>query len=139
MKAIEQRSRLHTNNYQALEDQDQFYRDHKVLLHLFVVLGVVPVQRKTGRVYYSLKSFQFLYALILYGITSILVVLVGRERLNILLYGSKKFDEYIYSIIFIVYLVPHFFIPYVGWAMGHQVCEYKNSWGRYQVRMTLVV
>lgn len=133
VKAIESRSRLKTNNYEALEEHDQFYRDHKVLLHLFVVLGVVPVQRKTGRITYSWKTFPFFYALGLYCFTTTLVLLVGRERIDVLLYKSKKFDEYIYSIIFIVYLIPHFFIPYVGWAMGEHVCEYKNSWGRYQV------
>ena len=98
------------------------------------VLGVMPVQRgKIGRITFSWISVPSLYAYIFYAFTSTLVVLVGYERLIILTKKSKEFDEYIYSIIFVVYLVPHFWIPYVGWGVAKEVCDYKNSWGDFQL------
>lgn len=74
-----------------------------------------------------------IYAYCFYVVTTVLVVLVGYERLDILLNKSRRFDEYIYSIIFIVYLIPHFWIPYVGWGVAYEVCDYKNSWGTFQL------
>lgn len=133
-KAIEDRLRISSADYNALEEHDQFYRDHKVLLHLFVILGVVPVHRRTGRITFAWKSRAFVYAFCLYAFTTTLVLMVGYQRVQILTVGSKKFDEYIYSIIFIVYLIPHFIIPFVGWLMADQVVHYKNSWTVYQVR-----
>ncbi|KAK9875994.1 hypothetical protein WA026_011095 [Henosepilachna vigintioctopunctata] len=130
---IAKRSKLDSNDVTILEEHDQFYRDHKLLLTLFRGLAVMPVQRKTGKISFSWGSNIMIYAYFFYIFTTILVVMVGYERLDILLTKSKKFDEYIYSIIFIVFLIPHFWIPFVGWGVANEVCDYKNSWGTFQL------
>ncbi|KAL1498195.1 hypothetical protein ABEB36_009032 [Hypothenemus hampei] len=132
-RAIAKRFALDENDGNILEEHDQFYRDHKLLLILFRWMGVMPVERTIGRITFSWTSKPMLYAYGFYVITTVIVVLVGYERLDILLNKSRKFDEYIYAIIFIVFLTPHFFIPFVGWSVAHQVCDYKNSWGKFQL------
>lgn len=127
------RSRLSSSDLNVLEEHDQFWRDHKLLLKLFQVLGVMPVSRKLGRIAFSWTSSATIYAILFYILTSILVLLVGYQRVKILIFASKKFDEYIYSIIFIVYLVPHFWTPFVGWGVAREVVVYKNSWTHFQV------
>lgn len=128
------RSRLSSADPNVLEEHDQFWRDHKLLLRLFQVLGVMPVSRHTGRITFSWTSKATIYAICFYFFTSVLVFLVGYQRMKILIFGSKKFDEYIYSIIFIMYLVPHFWTPFVGWGVAREVVVYKNSWTHFQVR-----
>ncbi|XP_030760635.1 gustatory and odorant receptor 22-like [Sitophilus oryzae] len=97
-------------------------------------MGVMPVQRgEIGKITFGWTSKPMIYAYMFYCVTTLLVVLVGYERIDILLNKSKRFDEYIYAIIFIVYLVPHFLIPYVGWSVAYEVCDYKNSWGTFQL------
>lgn len=94
----------------------------------------MPVQRgQVGKITFGWTSGPMIYTYCFYAITTVLVVLVGYERLDILLNKSRRFDEYIYSIIFIVYLVPHFWIPFVGWGVAKEVCDYKNSWGTFQL------
>lgn len=46
---------------------------------------------------------------------TVVVYYVGRERIRIL-GETKKFDEKIYAYIFVIFLVPHFWIPFVGWS-----------------------
>lgn len=134
IRDIYERSKLDSSDGKVLDDHDQFYRDHKLLLLLFRVLGVMPVQRgQIGRITFSWCSSAMVYAYFFYGVTTVLVLMVGYERILILTTKSKKFDEYIYSIIFIVYLVPHFFIPIMGWSVATEVCDYKNSWTRFQL------
>jgi gustatory receptor len=146
---IAKRAQLDSADGQVIDEHDQFFRDHKLLLVLFrvsprscvacrnpspKVLGVMPVQRgQIGRITFSWTSIPMLYAYVFYVVTSVLVVLVGYERFDILLNKSKKFDEYIYSIIFIIYLIPHFWVPFVGWGVAYEVCDYKNSWGTFQL------
>ncbi|XP_044763570.1 gustatory and odorant receptor 22-like [Coccinella septempunctata] len=132
-QGITKRSELDAKNVEILEEHDQFYRDHKLLLTLFRGLAVMPVQRATGKITFSWTSNAMIYAYFFYVFTTILVFMVGYERFDILLNKSKKFDEYIYSIIFIVFLVPHFWIPFVGWGVANEVCDYKNSWGTFQL------
>lgn len=62
-----------------------------------------------------------------------MVFFVGYERILILTTMSRKFDEYIYSIIFVLFLLPHFWIPFVGWGVAREVVDYKNSWGPFQL------
>ncbi|XP_022903591.2 gustatory and odorant receptor 22-like [Onthophagus taurus] len=131
---IKERSQLPQNDGKVIDEHDQFYRDHKLLLKLFQILGVMPVQRgQIGKITFSWFSIPTIYAYCFYVITTILVLLVGYERIIILTQKSKKFDEYIYSIIFVVFLVPHFWIPFVGWGVAKDVCDYKNSWGFFQL------
>lgn len=130
---IKKRSKLDAEDGLVCDEHDQFYRDHKLLLHLFRVLAVMPVERKKGRIVFSWLSPTCIYAYVFYACLTIQIILVGSERVEILTAKSKKFDEYIYSIIFVVYLVPHFWIPYGGWSVARDVCVYKNSWGYFQL------
>lgn len=59
--------------------------------------------------------------------------MVFKERLNLILMGGKRFDEYIYAIIFLSILVPHFLLPVAAWTNGHEVAKFKNMWTRFQV------
>lgn len=94
----------------------------------------MPIQRgEIGKITFSWRSSASIYAYCFYVLTTVLVVFVGYERLNILTNESKKFDEYIYSIIFVLYLVPHFWIPFAGWSVARDVCDYKNGWGTFQL------
>lgn len=65
------------------------------------------------------------------------MVIIGWERLQILGAMEKKFDEYIYAIIFVIFLIPHFWIPFVGWGVAKEVTVYKNSWTHFQVNFPL--
>ncbi|XP_046804859.1 gustatory and odorant receptor 22-like isoform X2 [Lucilia cuprina] len=93
----------------------------------------MPLAREAGKVTFNWKSPQMLYALFFYILTSTLVLRVGYERIKILV-TITEFDEYIYAIIFIIFLIPHFWIPYVGWCVADRVAYYKTMWGSFQVR-----
>ncbi|XP_074026025.1 gustatory receptor 2 [Leptinotarsa decemlineata] len=131
---IAKRSKLNSADGKVIDEHDQFYRDHKLLLALFRLLGVMPVQRgQIGKITFGWMSGPMLYAYIFYAVTTVVVMMVGYERVDILLNKSRKFDEYIYSIIFIIFLIPHFWIPFVGWGVAYEVCDYKNGWGTFQL------
>lgn len=112
----------------------QFYRDHKLLLILFRALAVMPIERSSpGKMTFSWKSTATIYAIVFYIITSIIVLVVGYERVKIL-QTTNQFDDYIYAFIFVIFLVPHFWIPFVGWGVAHHVAIYKSMWGTFQLR-----
>uniref|UniRef100_A0A336MIC6 Gustatory receptor n=1 Tax=Culicoides sonorensis TaxID=179676 RepID=A0A336MIC6_CULSO len=128
------RSQLNSQDGDTAEEHDQFYRDHKLLLVLFRALAVMPILRSSpGRVTFSWKSSASIYAFTFYVFATVLVCAVGYERFSIL-GKTEKFDEYIYGIIFIIFLVPHFWIPFVGWGVANTVAAYKTMWGSFQVR-----
>ncbi|XP_077286504.1 gustatory and odorant receptor 22-like [Arctopsyche grandis] len=132
--ARQQRARLSSIDGNTAEEHDQFYRDHKLLLVLFRVLAVMPITRSSpGKVTFEWNSLATIYAVCFYLVTTVIVLIVGHERM-VILQTTKKFDDYIYAVIFVVFLVPHFWIPFVGWGVAHQVAIYKTSWGRFQVR-----
>lgn len=94
----------------------------------------MPIERTSpGRVTFSWKSWASIYAFLFYCCTTVIVVIVGQERIKILS-NTRKFDESIYGILFIIFLVPHFWIPFVGWGVANDVAEYKTNWGSFQVR-----
>ncbi|XP_054081537.1 gustatory and odorant receptor 22-like [Zeugodacus cucurbitae] len=124
---------LHSTENENIERYDQFYRDHKLLLVLFRVLAVMPIQRSSpGCMTFSWKSTATLYSFIFWIFMTVIVLIVGKERIEIL-YTTKQFDEYIYAVIFVIYLIPHFWIPFVGWGVATEVAEYKSSWGKFQL------
>ncbi|KAJ6638597.1 Gustatory and odorant receptor 22, partial [Pseudolycoriella hygida] len=128
------RSQLNSANGATAEIHDQFYRDHKLLITLFQTLAVMPITRSApGRITFSWNSSATYYAIVFYVFTTIIVLVVGYERIQILL-TTKKFDEYIYAIVFIIFLIPHFWIPFVGWGVANHVAVYKTMWGAFQVR-----
>ncbi|CAD7084266.1 unnamed protein product [Hermetia illucens] len=128
------RAQLKSRHGETVEKYDQFYRDHKLLLKLFQLLAVMPITRSgPGLVTFSWKSSATTYALIFYSLMTLVVLRIGYERVKIL-QTTKEFDEYIYAIIFILFLIPHFWIPFVGWGVAKKVAEYKTMWGHFQVR-----
>ncbi|XP_045497998.1 gustatory and odorant receptor 22-like [Colias croceus] len=128
------RNMLSSQDGDTCEIHDQFYRDHKLLLVLFRALAVMPITRsRPGTITFSWRSKATVYAICFYIITTFIVLFVGYERVMILR-SIKKFDDYIYAVLFVAFLVPHFWIPFVGWGVAHQVAIYKTSWGKFQVR-----
>lgn len=128
------RAQLNSTDGDTAEFHDQFYRDHKLLLVLFRALAVMPITRSSpGRVTFSWKSSATIYAILFYIVATMVVLKVGYERVKIL-QTTTKFDDYIYAIVFIIFLVPHFWIPFVGWGVAHTVAVYKTMWGTFQVR-----
>lgn len=63
-----------------------------------------------GKVTFSWKSLATAYAVLFYIVMTGVVFIVGRERINIL-QTTKKFDDKIYAILFVIFLIPHFWIP----------------------------
>lgn len=55
------------------------------------------------------KSLATIYAILFYIAMTVVVYYVGRERIRIL-GETKKFDEKIYAYIFVIFLVPHFWV-----------------------------
>ncbi|CAB3221809.1 unnamed protein product [Arctia plantaginis] len=128
----EQRDMLSSQDGDTCEIHDQFYRDHKLLLVLFRALAVMPITRsRPGTITFSWKSSATIYAICFYILATAVVLVVGYERLMILR-SIRRFDDYIYAIIFVIFLVPHFWIPFVGWGVAHQVAIYKTNWGKFQ-------
>lgn len=68
-----------------------------------------------GKITFRWKSFATAYAIVFYIFMTGVVIIVGRERLHILT-TTKRFDDKIYAILFVIFLVPHFWIPFVGWG-----------------------
>lgn len=134
-----ERAQLNSGDGVTGETHDQFYRDHKLLLVLFRALAVMPITRSSpgqynlylyffaqvlgiefdviiiGKVTFSWKSLATAYAVFFYAVMTGVVFIVGRERIRIL-QTTKKFDDKIYAILFVIFLVPHFWIPFVGWG-----------------------
>nr|QMS80370.1 gustatory receptor [Histia rhodope] len=94
----------------------------------------MPITRsRPGTITFSWKSRATAYAIFFYIASTAVVLVVGYERIMILR-SIKKFDDYIYAILFVVFLIPHFWIPFVGWGVAHEVAIYKTNWGKFQVR-----
>ncbi|XP_062558676.1 gustatory and odorant receptor 22-like [Armigeres subalbatus] len=128
------RAQLNSADGDTCELHDQFYRDHKLLLVLFRALAVMPILRSSpGRITFDWRSWASIYAYCFYVVSTAVVLVVGYERVKIL-QDTKKFDEYIYGILFVIFLVPHFWIPFVGWGVAKHVAVYKTMWGAFQVR-----
>ncbi|EAA08342.2 AGAP003098-PA [Anopheles gambiae str. PEST] len=128
------RAQLNSADGDTCETHDQFYRDHKLLLVLFRGLAVMPITRSVpGRITFSWRSAASIYAFCFYLVSTVIVLVVGYERIKVF-QTTTKFDEYIYGILFVIFLVPHFWIPFVGWGVAKQVAIYKTMWGAFQVR-----
>lgn len=94
----------------------------------------MPIERSSpGKVTFSWRSKASIYAFIFYSILTVNIFIVGSERVRVL-QSTKKFDDYIYAILFIIFLIPHFWIPFVGWGVANDVANYKTCWGSFQVR-----
>lgn len=93
----------------------------------------MPILRsRPGKITFSWTSGATIYAIVFWSFLTFIVLTVAKERIRIL-QTTSEFDEYIYAIIFVIYLVPHFWIPFVGWGVAKEVAKYKSSWGTFQV------
>lgn len=129
-----QRAKLKTSDGETGDIYDQFYRDHKLLLILFRVLAVMPIVRdKPGITSFKWKSWATYYAVGFWTLMTPIVLLIGWERIKYLR-NITVFDEIIYAVIFVILLVPHFWIPFVGWGVATRVATYKTMWTSFQVR-----
>ena len=76
----------------------------------------MPIERSSpGKVTFSWRSKASIYAFFFYITLTVIIVIVGIERIKVL-ENTKKFDDYIYGILFVIFLIPHFWIPFVGWV-----------------------
>lgn len=80
------------------------------------------------------SSTTTIYAYFIFSVETIFVSIVFKERLLLVLQPGKRFDEYIYSIIFLSILIPHFLLPIAAWTNGSEVAKFKNMWTRFQVK-----
>lgn len=74
-----------------------------------------------------------MWAYFIFTVETIFVSIIFKERLNLVMKPGKRFDEYIYAIIFISILIPHFLLPVGAWTNGSEVAKFKNMWTKFQV------
>lgn len=125
------------NNPDLLDRFDNFYHTTKSLLVLFQIMGVMPIERAgTGRIRTTFRWFSgtTIYAYAIYTAETIFVTVVFKERVLLILQPGKRFDEYIYGIIFLSILIPHFLLPVAAWTNGSEVAKFKNMWTRFQLK-----
>jgi hypothetical protein len=86
------------------------------MVNTFDDFQVMPIERSSpGKVTFSWRSKASLYAFCFYSLLTIVIVIVGIERIKFF-QKTNKFDDYIYGILFVIFLIPHFWIPFVGWV-----------------------
>lgn len=92
-----------------------------------------------SRTTFSWTSKAFCWAYIIYAFETVIVCMIAKERLEKFASNAdKKFDEVIYSVIFMSILTPHFLLPFASWRNGAQVAIFKNMWTSYQLRFLKV-
>ncbi|XP_017773508.1 PREDICTED: gustatory and odorant receptor 22 [Nicrophorus vespilloides] len=118
-----------------LDKFDEFYKTTKSLLVLFQIMGVMPIERSgKGKTTFRWFSKTTIYAYFIYCVETAFVSVVFRERLLLILKPGKRFDEYIYGIIFLSILIPHFLLPIGAWTNGNEVAIFKNMWTKFQLK-----
>ncbi|KAJ8980649.1 hypothetical protein NQ317_017575 [Molorchus minor] len=75
-----------------------------------------------------------IWAYLVYLVETIFVSIIFKERLLLVLLPGKRFDEYIYAIIFLSILIPHFLLPLAAWTNGEEVAKFKNMWTKFQAK-----
>nr|CAH7727297.1 unnamed protein product [Callosobruchus chinensis] len=123
-----------TNQPEILHYYDEFYHTTKSLLVLFQIMGVMPIEREVGKTTYSWTSATNMWAYFVFAAETIFVSIVFKERLYLVLKPGKRFDEYIYAIIFLSILIPHFLLPIGAWTNGGEVAKFKNMWTKFQYK-----
>uniref|UniRef100_A0A6P7F900 Gustatory receptor n=1 Tax=Diabrotica virgifera virgifera TaxID=50390 RepID=A0A6P7F900_DIAVI len=119
---------------ELLHAYDNFYHTTKSLLVLFQIMGIMPIEREMGKTTYRWTSATNVWAYFVFGVETIFVTRVFQERLNLVLLPGKRFDEYIYAIIFLSILIPHFLLPIGAWTNGLEVAKFKNMWTKFQYK-----
>ncbi|KAL1512820.1 hypothetical protein ABEB36_002343 [Hypothenemus hampei] len=119
---------------EKLDKYDNFYDTTKSLLVLFQIMGVMPIERKKGKTIYRWFSPTTCWAYFIFLTETAFVSVVFKERLVLILKPGKRFDEYIYGVIFISILIPHFLLPIGAWRNGSEVAKFKNMWTKFQLK-----
>lgn len=86
------------------------------------------------RTTFSFYSRVHMWAYFVYGLLTVVVVMIFRERVENFLSSERRFDEVIYNVIFLSILFPHFLLPVASWRHGSEVAKFKNMWTSYQLR-----
>lgn len=129
---------------ELLDKHDSFYHTTKSLLVLFQIMGVMPIMRSPKgsnlpRTTYLWFAKANLWAYFIYGVETVVVCAIAKERIYKFLYNSdKRFDEIIYNVIFMSILLPHFLLPVASWRNGSEVAKFKNMWTHYQLQFLRV-
>lgn len=105
------------------------WKHHKKSIWFQFFLG-----EQLPRTTFSWRSSVFLWAYFIYGLLTTIVVYTFQARVSIFISSSKRFDEVIYSVIFISLLLPHFLLPIASWRNGAEVAIFKNMWTNYQLQ-----
>ncbi|KAH1007446.1 hypothetical protein HUJ04_004676 [Dendroctonus ponderosae] len=119
---------------EKLHTYDNFYQTTKSLLILFQIMGVMPIERLRGKTIFRWFSANTCWAYFVYTVETIFVSIVFKERLVLILKPGKRFDEYIYGVIFLSILIPHFLLPLGAWRNGQEVARFKNMWTKFQLK-----
>ncbi|XP_059617236.1 gustatory and odorant receptor 22 [Phlebotomus argentipes] len=134
------RAQEQENDPELLDYHDSFYKTTKSLLVLFQIMGIMPIMRSPSgtnlpRTTFHWKSRAFIWAYFIYGLETIVVVWVARERIaRFFSTTDRRFDEVIYNVIFMSILLPHFLLPVASWRNGSEVAKFKNMWTDFQVQ-----
>ncbi|XP_050306137.1 gustatory and odorant receptor 22-like [Anthonomus grandis grandis] len=119
---------------EKLDKYDNFYDTTKSLLVLFQIMGVMPIERMKGKTVFRWFSATTCWAYFIFGLETVFVSIVFKERLVLILKPGKRFDEYIYGVIFLSILIPHFLLPIGAWTNGCEVAKFKNMWTKFQYK-----
>ncbi|KAF5283827.1 hypothetical protein FQA39_LY04647 [Lamprigera yunnana] len=120
---------------EILDNYDFFYKTTKSLLVLFQIMGVMPIERSgVAQTTFRWTSKTTIYAYVIYSAETVYVLYVLQARVNLLLEERKRFDEYIYGVIFLSLLSPHFLLPILAWTNGVEVAKFKNMWTKFQYK-----
>ncbi|XP_076267040.1 gustatory and odorant receptor 22-like isoform X2 [Rhynchophorus ferrugineus] len=117
-----------------LDKYDNFYDTTKSLLVLFQIMGVMPIERMKGGTIFRWHSPTTCWAYFVYLVETLFVSIIFKERLQLILKPGKRFDEYIYGVIFLSILIPHFLLPVGAWTNGSEVAKFKNMWTKFQLK-----
>ncbi|KAF5280294.1 hypothetical protein FQR65_LT03103 [Abscondita terminalis] len=125
---------------EILDNYDYFYKTTKSLLVLFQIMGVMPIERSgIAMTTFRWTSKTTIYAYCIYGVETFFVLHVLQARVHLLLESGKRFDEYIYGIIFISILSPHFLLPILAWTNANEVAKFKNMWTKFQYKFFEII
>lgn len=93
---------------------------------------------KQPRTTFRWCSRAFIWAYFIYGLLTVVVVYIFKDRITSFLSTAKRFDEIIYNVIFMSLLLPHFLLPLASWRNGAEVAKFKNMWTNYQLQFLKV-
>ena len=74
------------------------------------------------------------YSVIFYIVMNIYSYYVCSERMHFIRHSEASFDDFMYSVIHFLYVVPHFYLIPCHWKEVTKVGNYFAHWSEFQVR-----